>query len=83
MSNQEPVPKGPTPFDIAYVLRTTAKHQQRSVDISISKTFARLPEFVADEAKSKEVFLTLAKLHDMRKQIDDFQHQNSEYFKDK
>ncbi len=60
------------PFSMGYVLRVTAKHQRKSVDISIRKTFERLAEFIGDEEKSQEIFRTLAHLHAMRKQIDDF-----------
>jgi hypothetical protein len=69
------------PFSMGYVLRTTAKHMRKSIDISIRKTFERLPEFAEDQAKSQEVFQTLAFLHTMRKQLDDFQAQHSENFK--
>ena len=54
---------------------------RKSIDISIRKTFERVPEFTSDQAKSQEVFKTLAQLHSMRKQLDDFQAVNSEDFK--
>lgn len=73
--------EGQKPFSIGYVLRTTAKHMRKSVDISIRKTFERVPEFSSDTEKSQEVFKTLAHLHALRKQIDDFQSQNSQDFK--
>lgn len=69
------------PFSMGYVLRTTAKHMRKSIDISIRKTFERVPEFADDQPKSQEVFKTLAFLHTMRKQLDDFQSQHSENFK--
>jgi hypothetical protein len=69
------------PFSMGYVLRTTAKHMRKSIDISIRKTFERVEEFSNDQEKSQEVFKTLSYLHTMRKQLDDFQHQNSEDFK--
>lgn len=69
------------PFSKGYVLRTTAKHMRKSIDISIRKTFDRFPEFAGDELKSKELFETLAQLHAMRKQLDEFQAANSESFK--
>ena len=69
------------PFSMGYVLRTTAKHMRKSIDISIRKTFERVPEFVENQEKSKEVFNTLAFLHSMRKQLDDFQATNSTNFK--
>jgi len=69
------------PFSMAYVLRTTAKHMRRGIDISIRKTFERVDEFSNDQAKSQEVFKTLSFLHTMRKQLDDFQAMNAENFK--
>lgn len=66
---------------MGYVLRTTTKHMRKSVDISIRKTFDRMPEFIQDQNKSQEVFKTLAFLHTMRKQLDDLQLQNSEVFR--
>lgn len=61
------------PFSQGYVLRTTAKHMRKSIDISIRKTFERVKDFDSDNAKSKEVFNTLSVLHNLRKQLDDFQ----------
>lgn len=69
------------PFSIGYVLRTTAKHMRKSIDISIRKTFDRVAEFSDDRDKSEEVFKTLSILHQMRKQLDDFQSENSDKFK--
>lgn len=69
------------PFNMGYVLKTTAKHMRKSIDISIRKTFARFPEFVNDNEKSQEIFRTLAVLHTMRKQLDDFQRENAESFR--
>jgi hypothetical protein len=60
------------PFDIGYVLATTAKHMRKSVDISIRKTVDRIGEF-EDGPKGAEVLRTLSALHTMRKQIDEFQ----------
>ena len=69
------------PFSMGYVLRTTAKHMRKSIDISIRKTFERIKEFEGDQVKSQEVFQTLAQLHAMRKQLDDFQLANQEQFR--
>lgn len=71
---------------MGYVLRTTAKHMRKSIDISIRKTFERVGEFAVDgetpsQPKSEEVFKTLSFLHIMRKQLDDFQAENSNNFK--
>jgi hypothetical protein len=62
------------PFSMGYVLRTTAKHMRKSIDISIRKTGERIAEFgeAGDSPKSREVFETLSVLHIMRKQLDDF-----------
>lgn len=68
------------PFSMGYVLRTTAKHMRKSIDISIRKTFERVSEFEGNQEKSAEVFGTLAELHAMRKQLDDFQRINQEKF---
>jgi len=69
------------PFSMGYVLRTTAKHMRKSIDISIRKTFERVSEFKEDRTKSEEVFRTLSFLHTMRKELDDFQAANSDNFK--
>lgn len=71
----------PKPFSMGYVLRTTAKHMRKDIDVSIRKTFDRVQEFENDPVKSKEVFQTLSHLHQMRKQLDDFQAANAEGFK--
>lgn len=68
------------PFSQGYVLRTTAKHMRKSIDISIRKTFDRVAEFSGNQEKSTEVFNTLAVLHTLRKQVDDFQLQHKNDF---
>jgi len=75
--NEEQLEK---PFSMGYVLRTTAKHMRKSIDISIRKTFERVKDFEGNQPKSQEVFNTLAHLHSMRKQLDDFQKANQENF---
>ena len=69
------------PFSMGYVLRTTAKHMRKSIDISIRKTYERIKEFEGDQVKSQEIFKTLAQLHAMRKQLDDFRLANKEQFR--
>ena len=69
------------PFSMGYVLRTTAKHMRKSIDISIRKTFERVAEFSEDKDKSSEIFKTLSYLHTMRKNLDDFQANYAEDFK--
>lgn len=65
-------------FDMKYVLRLTARNMRKSIDVSIRKTFERIKEFSDDKEKSSEIFETLAKLHEMRKQVEEFQavHKN-------
>jgi len=70
------------PFSIGYVMKTTVKHIRKDLNISIDKTFARIKDFSGNQEKSEEVFETLALLHSLRKQVDDFQFQNKEKFKD-
>ena len=74
-------PAAQKPFSIGYVLRTTAKHMRKSIDISIRKTFDRVAEFDGNQAKSEKVFRTLSTLHAMRKQLDDFQAANADDFR--
>jgi hypothetical protein len=69
------------PFTKGYVLRTTAKHMRKSIDISIRKTFERIKEFDNNPEKSREVLETLSILHNMRAQLDAFQKAHSEDFK--
>jgi len=59
------------PFSREYVLATTVAHMHKCVENSIRKTFDRVPDFIEDEVKSKEVFITLANLHAMKKRVND------------
>ncbi len=61
------------PFNRSYVIRMTYKHMCKCVDVSISKTIERISEFAGDPAKSSEIFKTLADLHAMKRQLDNFQ----------
>jgi len=70
------------PFTMGYVLRATAKHIRKSIDISIRKTNERWPEFKDNPEMSKTVMITLMRLHDMRKNLDDFQEMHAEDFKE-
>jgi phosphoketolase len=69
------------PFSMGYVLKTTARHMRKSVDLSIRKTFERIVDFSEDKAKSQEIFETLSSLHMMKKQLDDFVADNADKFK--
>jgi hypothetical protein len=64
------------PFTIGYVVSTTTKNMLRSIDLSISKASARLPEFAGDQAKTMEVVQTLDVLHRMRRMHVEFIEQN-------
>ena len=69
------------PFSKGYVLRVTAKHMRKSIDISIRKTFERIKDFEGNLEKSQEVFEALSVLHSLRRQLDSFQADNKESFK--
>jgi hypothetical protein len=71
-----------TPFSKSYVLKTTSRHMRRSIDISIRKSFDRMPEFNDDSEKRMEIMETLDVLHKMRKLLDDFQEHNQHLFID-
>lgn len=71
------------PFSKAFVLKTTARHMRRSIDISIRKSFERLPEFKDNPEKVKEVMETLDVLHRQRKALDEFQEQNKHLYIEK
>jgi hypothetical protein len=55
---------------------------RRSIDISIRKSFDRMPEFNGDSEKRMEIMETLDVLHKMRKILDDFQENNQHLFID-
>ena len=55
---------------------------RRSIDISIRKSFDRMPEFNDDSEKRMEIMETLDVLHKMRKLLDDFQEHNQHLFID-
>jgi hypothetical protein len=65
------------PFSADYVLRTTIRHMQKAVNVSIDKTFQRVAEFANDPVKSQEVFSTLTALHAIKKQLDGSVNHNS------
>lgn len=69
------------PFSGGYVLRITAKHMRKNIDVSIRKTFEEVERYADDQNTSREIFKTLSTLHSMRKQLDDFQASYSQDFK--
>jgi len=70
------------PFTMSYVLRATAKHIRKSIDISIRKTSERWEDFPDDPEKTKEITVTLMRLHEMRRNLDAFQELYAENFKE-
>lgn len=68
------------PFDKSFVLSTTVRHMRKSIDISISKTFDRMSEFVENQDKKIEAMETLDVLHKMRKLLEDFEVNNEHLF---
>ena len=68
------------PYDKGFVMRTTFKHMQRSVDISIGKSFERLNDFPGDNAMGKEILETLSVLHQVKKFVQEFETNNKHLF---
>jgi hypothetical protein len=71
------------PFDIEYVLKTTVTNMSKAVEVSISKTMARIGEFADNPEKSDEVFKTLTQLQTLKNSIVEFKSKNPEIFKEK
>ena len=70
------------PFTMSHVLRTTTRHMRKSIDISIRKTHERSAQFADNPEKTLEIVKTLMRLHDMRKNLDDFQKLYQDEFKE-
>jgi CRISPR/Cas system-associated endonuclease Cas3-HD len=68
------------PFSIGYVIKTTSKHMEKSLEISISKTSERIAEFDGNQEKSAEVLKTLMVLHAMGKMLEEFKAINKDLF---
>ena len=77
---EEVKPAWVKPFTLSYVLRLTMRNMQKSINISISETSARLPEFEPGSAKWLEVLSTLNALHTLKKVLDDFVKNNPQIF---
>ena len=76
------IPEKAKPFSIEYVLRKTVKYIRRSIEFSIEKTMARMPEFANDSQKADEVFRTLTLLQGLKSAIDTFESNNRKYFQE-
>jgi len=61
-------------FSRSYVIGVTFEHMIRSVNISIDKTVARLPELGNED--SKEVLETLSELHKLRESLEAYFAEN-------
>jgi len=81
-NEQTPIDGSIKPFSMDYVLRATARHMRKSVDLSIGKTFERIEEFKNDPKKSREIFETLSALHAMKRNLNTFQSDNPDKFKE-
>ena len=68
------------PFSKSFVMRTTFKHMNKSVDISVSKSFDRLKDFDNDSETGKEIIETLSVLHTVKKMLEEFENNNSHLF---
>ena len=62
--------KRSNPFSFGYVIKLTMRHCTEAVNVSISRTLARIKEFENDREKSEEIFKTLAKLHEIKAQLE-------------
>lgn len=67
------MPDDNKPFSQSYVVRTTLRNINKQIDLSIRKTIERINEFKGDQSKSEEIFITIAKLNTIRKQINALQ----------
>lgn len=79
MVRNSTVPIG-TPFSKVFVLQATLKHMRRSIDISIDKSFKRMPEFEGDSVKGVEIMETLSALHALRGMLEEFEKYNPQLF---
>jgi hypothetical protein len=79
MTNNLPASK---PFDMSFVLKITTRNMRRDLEISITKTYERIPEFADNREKSEEIFKTLTLLHGLSKKLQAFEETNSTDFRD-
>lgn len=61
------------PFQREYALNATFMHMRKDIDVSIRMASARIGEYDGDEKVSREIFVTLAELHRIRKDLDRMQ----------
>lgn len=70
------------PFSKSFVMKTTLRHMNKSIDISVSKSFDRLKDFENDSAIGKEIIETLSVLHTLKKILVEFENNNPHLFVD-
>lgn len=58
------------PFSQEYVIKTTARHMKKCIDISLKKTYDRIAEFDSNSQMSTEILNTLSTLNSMSRAID-------------
>jgi hypothetical protein len=71
------------PFSKSFVMKTTLRHIEKAINISIDKTFARMPEFEENSHDAREILEALSGLHRLRKDIEDYKLENPSLFRDK
>jgi hypothetical protein len=70
------------PFTTSFMLCRTLKDIHKLIDRQLSVTIRRIEEFDGNQAKSKEIFVTLSALQGLRDRITAFQAENPELFED-
>jgi hypothetical protein len=70
------------PFSKSFVMKTTLRHMNKSIDISVSKSFDRLRDFENDSTIGKEIIETLSVLHTLKKILSEFESNNPHLFVD-
>jgi hypothetical protein len=72
--------KDTKPFNIDFVLKLTLDKMVEAADYSLQKATERLPEFIEDSEKSKEVIMTISTLQKLKEHISEYEYSK---FKDK
>jgi hypothetical protein len=62
------------PFEIDWVLRLTIEKMVEAIEFSLEKATERLPEFIEDPEKSKEVIMTISTLQKLKDHISDYEY---------
>lgn len=70
------------PFSQSYVLSVTFQNMRSAVQLSISKTIGRLPDFDPGSEKHNEILDTLASLNNLARLVDATEVNNQHLMKD-